>query len=400
MNLKEMLAKLLAERDTLLAQAATPEGLDEAGAQRATEIAAEHARLTALMQSQERAQAALASIPSIEVNEPEPAGDAPHPGATLGERFTASSAYRDFMAANGGRIADGTNTNIRMAATINRESAGTEKVAPEWTDDLTYRAPRTLMDLITTGTTDKSYLQYRQLTAVTNNAAVVGEAKVDDGTTPATGLKPMSTLTFLPAEAKVADYADGTEVTNQELEDDGAIKAIIDSNLTANLEDRIQDLLLNGDGLGINPKGLLHTTGVQQQAFVTDAPTSIRKAFTKLRNVGANIQAVLLNPEDDEAWDLLKDLEGRYLGAGPFSSGPSTAWGAPRIGCAAVEVGQAIVGDFKTIHFLTRSPIEILVFNQHKDFAQRNLNYIRAELRAMQLFRAPGKLATVDLTAG
>ncbi len=69
MNLKELLAKLLAERDTLLAQAATPEGLDEAGAQRATEIAAEHARLTALMQSQERAQAALASIPSIEVNE-------------------------------------------------------------------------------------------------------------------------------------------------------------------------------------------------------------------------------------------------------------------------------------------------------------------------------------------
>jgi len=400
MNLKEMLAKLLAERDALLAQAATPEGLDEAGAQRATEIAAEHARLTALMQSQERAQAALASIPSVEVNEPEASTDRPRPGATLGERFTASSAYRDFMAANGGRIAEGTTTNIRMAATISRETGGVEKHLPEWTDDLTHRAPRTLMDLITTGTTDKSYLPYRQLTAVTNNAAVVGEAKDNAGTGAAGGVKPLSTLTFAPAEAKVADYADGTEVTNQELEDDGAIRAIIDSNLTANLEDRIQDLLLNGDGVGINPKGLLNITGVQQQAFVTDMVTSIRKSFTKLRNVGANIQAVLLNPEDDEAWDLLKDAEGRYLGAGPFSSGPSTAWSAPRIGCTAVEVGQAIVGDFKTIHFLTRSPIEILVFNQHKDYAQRNLNYIRAEMRGMQLFRAPGKLAVVDLTAG
>lgn len=400
MNIKELLAKLLVERDALLAQAAADGGLDEAATQRATEIATEHARLTALLQAQERAQAALASIPSVEVHEPETPTNAAPAHASLGQRFVASSAYRDFMAANGNRIADGTTTNIRMAATINRETGGVEKHLPDWTDDLTYRAPRTLMDLITTGTTDKSYLPYRQLTAVTNNAAIVAEAKDNAGTGATGGVKPLSTLTFAPAEAKVADYADGTEVTNQELEDDGAIQAIIDSNLTANLEDRIQDLLLNGDGVGINPRGLLATTGVQQQAFVTDMVTTVRKCFTKLRNVGANIQAVLLNPEDDEAWDLLKDAEQRYLGAGPFASGPNTAWGAPRIGCTAVEVGQAIVGDFKTIHFLTRSPIEILVFNQHKDYAQRNLNYVRAEMRAMQLFRAPGKLAVVDLAAG
>jgi hypothetical protein len=58
------------------------------------------------------------------------------------------------------------------------------------------------------------------------------------------------------------------------------------------------------------------------------------------------------------------------------------------------------LGNFKTIHFLTRSPIEILVFNQHKDYAQRNLNYVRAETRAMQMFRAPGHLAIADLVAG
>lgn len=409
MGMKDTLAALLVERDTLLAKAADGE-LDEADTRRAGEIAALHAELTASIAAQDTAAKALASIPSVEVHEPDPSGDEPA-GGSLGRQFVASAAYRTFRQAHLGGVSDGTPVNIRMAATVSRESAGMLGVQPEWTDDLTYRAPRTLMDLITTGTTDKSYLPYRQLTAVSNGAAVVGEYGTGgfvghpnpDGEeifVPVEGgLKPLSSLTFVSAEAKVADYADGTEVTNQELEDDGAIRAIIDANLTANLEDRIQDLLLNGDGLGINPRGLFATTGVQQQAFATDAVTSIRKGFTKLRNVGATVQAVLLNPADDEAWDLLKDGDGRYLGVGPFGSGPQTAWGVPRVACNAVPVGKAIAGDFSTIHFLTRSPIEVLVFNQHKDYAQRNLNYVRAETRAMQIFRAPGKLAVIELKA-
>ena len=98
-------------------------------------------------------------------------------------------------------------------------------------------------------------------------------------------------------------------------------------------------------------------------------------------------------------------------GAGelPVSDGAGSAYTATSAGdvvdaaiasVVGAVAGQAIVGDFKTIHLLTRSPIEILVFNQHKDYAQRNLNYVRAEMRAMQLFRAPGKLAVVDLAAG
>ena len=397
MGMKDTLAALLVERDTLLAKAAGGE-LDEADTRRAGEIAARHAELTASIAAQDTAAKALASIPSVEVHEPDPSGDEPA-GGSLGRQFVASAAYRTFRQSHLGGVSDGTPVNIRMAATVSRESAGMLGVQPEWTDDLTYWAPRTLMDLITTGTTDKSYLPYRQLTAVSNGAAVVGEATQNDGVGVAGGVKPLSSLTFVSAEAKVADYADGTEVTNQELEDDGAIRAIIDANLTANLEDRIQDLLLNGDGLGINPRGLFATTGVQQQAFATDAVTSIRKGFTKLRNVGATVQAVLLNPADDEAWDLLKDGDGRYLGVGPFGSGPQTAWGVPRVACNAVPVGKAIAGDFSTIHFLTRSPIEVLVFNQHKDYAQRNLNYVRAETRAMQIFRAPGKLAVIALKA-
>lgn len=399
MNLKELIAKLLAERDALVAKSATPDGLTEDEVTRATEVAAEYARLKGLLDAQEAATKALGAIPRVEVSEPDQPGKASR-AKTLGGQFVQSEAYQTFKSAHPGGISDGTPVNIRMKAdTVNREVAGVEGVAPEWTDDLTYRPPRTLLDLVTRGTTDKSYLPYRQLVSVTNNAALVGEAKTNDGTTAAAGLKPISELEFAPAEAKVADYADGIEVTNQELEDDGAIAAIINSTLTANIEDKTEDILLNGTGVGLEPIGLFHLTGVQNVAYATDVVTTVRKAFTALRGVGTNIQALLLNPEDNEAWDLLKDADGRYLGGGPFGVSPGTAWAVPRIECAAVPVGQAVAGDFSTIHLLDRNALEILVFNQHKDYAQRNLNYVRAEQRKMQLFRAPGKLAIIDLTA-
>lgn len=402
MNIKELLAKLLTERDALLAQAAAPEGLDEAGTQRATEIATEHARLTALLTAQEAARTALASIPTVEIHEPEGPGEQPAAG-TLGQRFTASAAYREFLAEHPHGIGQGVPVNIKspsMAATINREGMGSDKVQPAWTDDLVYRPEKTLLDLIYTGTTNESYLPYRQVISKSNEASIVAEAKTDAGTDEAGGLKPISTLATQPADAKVYDYADGAIITNQELADDGAMASVIDGMLTDNLYTEIERVLLNGTGTGLEPKGLLHTTGVQQQAFATDVPTTIRKAITKLSLIGTRIQAVVLNPEDDEAWDLFKDADGRYLGAGPFAQGPATAWSYQRVASQAVKVGQALLGDFSTIQLLIRQGLAIEVFNQHKDYAQRNLNYVRAELRAMQLFRAPARMCVADLTAG
>jgi HK97 family phage major capsid protein len=193
-------------------------------------------------------------------------------------------------------------------------------------------------------------------------------------------------------------YADGMEVTNQELRDDGIMAGLINSTLTENLDILTEDVLLNADGSDDLPIGLFHTTGVLQQDYVTDAQVSVRKAITLLRNTsGADIKGVALNPEDDEAWDLLKDADGRYLGSGPYASGIKTAWGYERVECPALPIGTALIGDFSTIHLLDREPLSITAFNQHKDYAQRNLVYIRAEQDAMQLFRAPAKLCLIDV---
>ena len=403
MNIKKMLMDL-ADEGRALAQKAkdNPDQFTDADAARADEIVAEHTRLKGLLDRQADVSAKLAAVDAGETHEPDAGTGDEVKGKSIGERFVGSTAYKSFRKQHPAGIGPGTPVDIRttVGKALNTEDLGIAgQPAPRWTDDLVYRPQLRFLDLITTGTTAESFLPYRQVISKTNNASIVAEAKDDQGVDAAGGLKPISTLTTAPADAKAHTYADGMEVTNQELADDGAIKALIDSTLTGNLYAEIERVLLNGAGTADEPAGLLNTSGVQQQDFAVDMVITIRKAKTRLVNNGTRIQAVVLNPEDDEAWDLLKDGNGRFLGNGPFGSGPATAWAVPRIASPAVAVGTAVMGDFSTIHLLIREALKILAFNQHKDYAQRNLNYIRAELRALQLFRAPGRIVIADLTA-
>jgi len=414
MGPKEKLAALIAESKALLAKQAAGNFTSE-DADRAIELAKERDDLQTQIDKNEAAAKSLAAFrePSQDNADEKPAAPA---GKTLADSFLNSDGYKAFKAHNGGRVAKNTPIDIRSTDREGARFAGKlltttdsnpAAVRTGEVDDLVYRPERRLLDVITRGTTNLTWFEYRQIISKTNNAAIVPEATSSapiDGTEvteAAGGLKPLSSLATQLAEAKAYTYADGMEVTNQELADDGIMRSLINSTLAENLEIELENILLNGAGTSEEPAGILNTTGVLQQAFVTDMPTSIRKAITKLRTTsGANIRGVLLNPEDDEAWDLLKDSHGDWIGNGPFGQGPGSAWGYERIVSQAIPVGQALIGDFSTIHLLQKDPLEILAFNQHKDFAQRNLTYVRAELRALQLIRNAARLAVVDLTAG
>lgn len=337
--------------------------------------------------------------------------DVPVAKGTIGERFVNSENYRSFRKAYPSGVGHDTPISIKaekIGGGIVRQkllnTAGVGNMRSErqpGIDDMVYRPPRRILDLVTRGTTNTPWFEFRQIVSKTNNANIVPEATGTTGTAIADGYKPVSGLTTALAEAKAYTYADGMEVTNQELSDDGIMASIIDSTLAENLEIEVENILLNGTGTN-EPKGILATSGVLQQAFVTDVPTTIRKAITKLYTTsGASIRGVLMNPADDEAWDLLKGTDGHYLyGSGPYQQGPKTAWGFERITSQSVAVGQAIIGDFSTIHLLQLEALSILAFNQHADFARRNLVYIRAEERLVQFIRNAARLCVVDLTAG
>lgn len=415
MNLKEKLAALKAEAAELRKKSA--EDLTEDDVARIPLLKSEITDVESKIKAQEDAAAALKAAfadddeqtPAAPAARTKSRGEAP---TSLGAGFVSSEAMKGFRENHPNGVAKGNPINIEarrfatkgdsvraVKAPLNTVDNGdTTPTRLPGIEDVTYRRPNTLLDLITVGTTDAAWLEYRQLISVTNNAAIVPEAQTNNS---AANLKPISSLQTRTADAKAHTYADGIEATTQELNDDGAMTSLIDGILTQNLRDEIERIVLSGDDADGEPNGILNTTGVLQQAFATDMVTSIRKGKTLLRETSNTIpQAIILNPEDDEAFDLLKDGNDRYLGNGPFGTGPSTAWAVPRIASAAMPQGQALMGDFRAFQLLIFEALSILAFNQHKDYAQRNLVYVRAELRALQMFRQPAKLAVIDIESG
>ena len=126
-----------------------------------------------------------------------------------------------------------------------------------------------------------------------------------------------------------------------------------------------------------------------------DIIKAVRRAKGKVARVGGVTTAVLLNPEDQEEIDLLQDKNGRFFGQGPFGTGPGTLWGVPVIASEKITKGQALMGDFKQVQLLDREGLSVTAFNQHADFAARNLVYVRAELRAGVVVWRPNRLALV-----
>lgn len=346
----------------------------------------------------------VSSLSSAQVDdEHEEKGDALGDG--LGARFIKSPAFREFRKSHPSGFDGGTPMrleakgigglgDIGMKATLDttvgrRSPIDRQPGYQNYLDPATNIAP-SILDLVTVGSTNSTSLEYAQILTETNNAAVVAEGQ----------LKPLSDLTTGIADAKVFTYADGFDATNQFLADEPALATFMESSIQRHLRLKIEDLLLNGAGGATAPRGILNTTGVQAVPFRADVITTLSDALLALSNTATDVQAIVLNPATAWSLRLLKDTTGQYLSGGPFTSGVvQSLWGIPIVTSTRVAANQALLGDFRTVNFLQREPISVLAFNQHKDYAQRNMVYVRAELRAMQLIYSPRSLALATIAA-
>lgn len=315
---------------------------------------------------------------------------------SYGEAFVRSKGYQEFKAnlpLSGGHV------NI-VARDLHVKSdpaplstalpgAIVPQMLPGYTD-LTYPQPNTFLSLISMGKTSTSYVQYRQLTAVTNNAAKVKEGD----------LKPLSTLSTEVAEAHAFTLADGVKVTNQELADDGIIASLINTVLTRNLDSYKENMVLNGVGGSEQPTGILNTPGTVEIPFDRDIVHTVSHAITQLQQLvpGISVQAVVLNPADNEALNLMQDKNDRYLSNAPFATGPFTLFGVPRITSSIVPQGKALIGDFHSVQLLNKTSFGITAFNQNEDDARHNLTYVRAEEEDMLMIREPKRIAVASIT--
>ncbi|WP_435112027.1 phage major capsid protein [Nocardiopsis synnemataformans] len=432
MNLKAQLAAAL-KRAKELGEAAASRDLTDEEITEAGTLAAKVDDLRAKIKAADDAAAKIKAMADDDGDAPDDEDDdesgtpsakggggappRPRKSASFGESFVKSEPYQRFQKANPSGVGHGTPINIGRVkvgtmedwasgrkATITSATGLVQNVRMPMVD-LVDRDRLTLLDLISRGQTGGNF-EYVQITGVTRNAAIVPEAT---GPTDAAALKPVSDMSTQLADAKVYTYADGYDVTNQLLADAPAFASYMDNELRYSLDSVVEDKLLNGTGASGEPRGILNTTGVQEQTYtVADGTTfvydpnnpadvmalvkAIRKSITRVTRLGGTVTAILLSPEDDEAIDLLQDSQGRFYGQGPFQSGPGTLWGRPRVTSERLTVGEPLLGDFRQVALLDREGLSVMAFNQHKDYAQRNMTYVRAELRAAQVLWRPNRL--------
>lgn len=275
--------------------------------------------------------------------------------------------------------------------------------------DPTIRPELSLMDLVSKGRVDSNSLQYVQVVSITRNAALQPEntgtapdATPGEDVVPDT-LKPISEMTTKLETATVFGYADGYEVTTQLLSDASAFATFMDNELRYSIRNVQEDYLLNGSGSNGEPRGILNTSGLQGVSYdasgaqpVRNLVEKAREAMRKVQEAGGATTAILLHPEDNEAIDLMKDANGNYIFGGPAAIGAQTLWGRPRVVSEKIDKGTVLLGDFTQVAYLDRDGISIEAFNQHKDFAQRNLVYVRAEARGLQVIWRPARLALIE----
>jgi HK97 family phage major capsid protein len=328
-------------------------------------------------------------------------------GRTTGERMLNDGAFKSWLdnaTANGTVDAKSTPNSPSVTvggikATIlgsnTSDSAGTlvdaDRYAPV---EAAYARELNVLSLLTLARTSSDAVEFAQVLNYGVSASVNAAAPTAEGDPAAE-----STMKFIKRTAPVRDVRTFVPASVRALNDAAQLQSLVDSFIGSAILDEVAEQVINGDGNGENMEGILNVSGTQGQLFDTDAITTIRRAIRKVRHTGnGRATAVLLNPEDDEAIDLLND-SGIYLFGGPAGGATPTIWGLPRVVDAAVPVGTAIVGDFRKAILWERSPLSVAVYPQHSDYAIRGLVAVAGTARAAFGVVNPSQFVIADLTS-
>jgi HK97 family phage major capsid protein len=321
---------------------------------------------------------------------------------SLGEQFVQSKEYQDLQASGAlesdnrhfdtGRIVLSPRPVPGAAATdlIDTVTDGPayDLVTPMYLPGILPlpQRPLTVRSLFGAGRmTSGDHISYAAQTGFDNGAAAVAQATAVDGSGVTGGVKPQSSIAWERRIAPAEWIATWMVTTRQALSDAGVIRGLIDNQGRLMLQLEEEDQLLAGNGTAPNLSGILDQSIQTLDLTGEDNLDGIRTARRLVRTGLSRLQAdwIVVNPEDSEEIDLLKDDNGLYRGGNPIGnfSFDQSIWRLARAESEAMTAGTALVGARAGATVYERQPITVLTADQHSDFFIRNLIVILFEER-------------------
>jgi HK97 family phage major capsid protein len=238
----------------------------------------------------------------------------------------------------------------------------------------------TLLDVITTGSTDSNVVEWVYETLRTEGANNVAEA----------ASKPQGDFTVDIESAKVEKVAEFIRVTREAMMDAAALQTFINERLTDGVRRRVQQQVAGGTGASPQMRGIYNTAGINSQPQGSDNLfDAIHKGITKVRTeYFGEPNAIGIHPTDWESIRLTRDDSGAGAGTGSYLFGPpsdtgaTSLWGIPVVVHQIFPTGNPLIGNFREAFLWVREGVTLSASDSDGDNFTKNLVTLLAEIRA------------------
>jgi len=307
---------------------------------------------------------------------------------SLGAQFTKSDGYKVF--------AEGGSNKVRVEVK-NTVTGSDTTVAPDRKPGVIGGAirPFTIEDLFVSVPTSSNAVEYTRENVFTNNAAETAES----------GAKPESAITFTLESKPISTVAHWIKISRQLAADAPALAAYINTRMMYGVNLRVENQLVNGDGVSPNIDGLMKTGNFTLHGYLSGALGDnpmlylIRKVIADCMLANYPATGIILNPADWATIELITDSTKRYIVGDPNNGGQPKLWGLPVIQTAAMTADKFQVGAFNMAATLYEREGVVVEMSEHdSDNFTKNLITIRAERRLQLAVERPASLRGGDLT--
>lgn len=274
-----------------------------------------------------------------------------------------------------------------------------QRVPGLWYDPA--QRPKFMRDIMSVGTTTSNAVEFIQETLFLNNATPTD----DHGMSVATrelgvvsddeyigGEKARSEFSFEKISQPVETIAHWVPATRQALSDEPMLMSYVQDRLLYGVKLAEDTQILGGTGTGGQFLGFGNHPGVQNAGAPAGGITvidHIRNALTLARTAQYIPDAIILNPVDWAAIELVAGANGQYVYGNPNGSEPTTLWRIPVVETTACPANNFLLGSFRMGASLwDREQATVRISEHHARYFVQNLIAILAEERlTMTIYR-------------
>lgn len=235
-------------------------------------------------------------------------------------------------------------------------------------------------------TTSFSTVKYMEETQFGNTDGTGDAAETQEGASYA-----QTSLALTERSSEVRKVTVWLPFTDEQMEDEPRARDYINNRLMYQLQARLDNQLLLGDGNAPNLKGTNSVSGINTQALGADSiPDALYKAIRQVRATGfSEPNVAFIAPTKWESVRLLKTATGEYIWGHPSVAGPETIWGLP-VQLTTILSTTAFVGDYaRQAEISTRRGVDVQVTNSHASLFTAGQQAIRADLRLAVIHYRP-----------